>query len=98
MSGLIQGNPWVWVIVQGQDGLEQFVGLHDQAEANDYIPVFLKKEEALQCFINLPRQEGIKYEAQAVRYVELVRDSVKNGFRIFILNGDGQILEKIDRP
>ena len=96
MSKLIEGNPWVWVIVQGESGTEQFVGLHDQVDDADYIPAFMKKEAALQCFINLPREKGIKYETQAVRYEELVKDAANSGFKIFLLNGEGQILEKID--
>ena len=38
----------------------------------------------------------MKYEAQAVRYTELVRDSAAGGFMIHVLNGAGEILEKND--
>jgi len=96
MGELIQGDPWIWVIVQNDGTVEQFVGLHDKQDRTDYIPCFLEKNQALQCFINLPREKGMKYEAQAVRYTELVRDSAAGGFMIHVLNGAGEILEKND--
>ncbi|MBW2591707.1 MAG: hypothetical protein JRE58_01675 [Deltaproteobacteria bacterium] len=96
MSGLIQGDPWVWVIVQNDGVEEQFVGLHDKQAQTDYIPCFLKKDQALECFINMPRERGMKYEAQAVLYTELVLDSAAGGFMIHLLNDSGEILEKID--
>lgn len=96
MSELIQGDPWVWVIVQNDGTVEQFTGLHDKQEQADYIPCFTAKDQALQCFINMPRKKGVKYEAQAVLYTELVRDSAESGFMIYVLNGAGEILEKKD--
>ena len=38
----------------------------------------------------------MKYEAQAVLYTELLRDSAAGGFMIHVLNGAGEIQEKID--
>jgi len=95
MSKLIHGNPWVWVVVQESGGNEQFMGLHDQEENIGFIPVFISKEEALECFQNLPREKGVKYEVQAIQYDELVRQSAQNGFMLFILNNSGEILEKM---
>ena len=94
MSKLIQGDPWVWVIVQNNGAAEQFVGLHDIEGRTDYIPCFLSRDHAMQCFINLPRERGMKFEAQAVLYTELVLDSAAGGFMIYVLNGEGEILEK----
>ncbi len=96
MSQLIKGDPWVWVIIQNNGAMEQFVGLHDKQDKADYIPCFLTKEQALGCFINMPREPGMKYEAQAVLYTELLRDSAAGGFMIHVLNGAGEIQEKID--
>ncbi len=96
MSELIKGDPWVWVMVQNGHAMDQFVGLHDKKTQADYIPCFLRKDEALQCFINMPRERGMRYEAQAVRYTELALDSAAGGFMIYVLSGDGKILEKND--
>lgn len=95
MSKLIQGNPWVWVVVQDPGKNEQFMGLHDKDRDVSFIPTFLTKEEALQCFINMTREKGHKYEAQAILYEELAHDSAENGFMLFIMNGAGEVLEEI---
>lgn len=35
MSELIQGNPWVWVVVQDPGGNEQFLGQYDEEKKED---------------------------------------------------------------
>ena len=96
MTGLIQGNPWIWVVVQGDAGNEQYVGQHEVQSDLAYIPGFLSKEEAQKGYHLLKREKGQKQEVQAVRYKELAKDAAENGFMIFILDGDGEIKEKID--
>jgi hypothetical protein len=39
--------------------------------------------------------KGDKHEVQAILYNELVQAAAKNDFMIFILNADGEVLEKI---
>ncbi len=95
MSKLIQGNPWVWVVVLDPGGNEQFLGQHDKEKDVSFILTFLEKEEALECLKHMTLEEGQKYEIQAIQYEELARNSVENGFMLFILNGSGEILEKI---
>jgi len=95
MSTVIQGNPWVWVVVLDPGKNEQFLGQHDQEEDISFIPVFLDKEEALQALDRLAREEGHRYEVQAIQYEELARNSAEHGFMLFILNAKGQILEKL---
>jgi hypothetical protein len=97
MSKLIQGNPWVFVVVQDPGGNEQFLGQHDEEKNVSFIPTFLEKEEAQECLKQLTREEGHNYEIQAIQYEELARSSFEHGFVLFILNGAGQVLEKI-RP
>ena len=92
MGGVIEGNPWVWVMVQNPGGNEQFFGLNDDEAGISFIPVFLEKETALQCFINMPREAGEKYEAQAIRYEYLADQVARNGFVLYVLDGDGQVL------
>lgn len=96
MSKLVQGNPWVWVVVQDPGGNEQFLGQHDKEKEVSFIPTFLEKEEAQQCLNHLTREEGHKYEIQAIQYEELARSSSEHGFALFILNGAGEVLEKIE--
>jgi hypothetical protein len=96
MSSLIQGNPWIWVVVQGDTGNEQYVGQHEAQSDVAYIPAFLSKEEAQKGYHLLKREKGQKAEVQAVRYKELAKDAAGNGFKIFIVDGDGDVKEKID--
>jgi hypothetical protein len=86
---------WVWVVVQDPGGNEQFLGQHDEHENVSFIPTFYSKEDAQSCFINMDRQKGQRYEIQAILYEELAKDAAKNGFMIFVLNANGEILEKI---
>jgi len=95
MSKLIQGNPWVWVVVLDPGGNEQFLGQHYKEEDISFIPTFLEKEEALECLDHMTRDEEKKYEIQAIQYEELAHDAAEHKFMLFILNGAGQILEKI---
>jgi hypothetical protein len=43
----------------------------------------------------LKTEKGKKYEIQAIFFDELAEDAVKNGFMIFMLNAEGEILKKI---
>lgn len=95
MSKLIQGNPWVWVVVMDPGGNEQFLGQHYKEEDISFIPTFLNKEDAIECLDHMTRDKEKKYEIQAIQYEELAHDAAENKFMLFILNGAGEILEKI---
>jgi hypothetical protein len=95
MSALIQGNPWVWVVVQDPGEDERFLGQHDEEKDISYLPMFLEKDDALQCINLLTRDEKKKYEVQAIQYEHLARDAAEHGFMLFVLNDAGEILEKI---
>jgi hypothetical protein len=86
---------WVWVVVQDPGGQEQFLGQHDKLENISYIPVFDSKEEAQQCLLNIARRKNCKYEVQAILLEELTKDAAAGGFMIFLLNENGEILERI---
>jgi hypothetical protein len=96
MSKVIEGNPWVWVVVMDPGGNEQFVGQEDEENHVPYIPAFLEKEEALKGLDHLIRDEGHQYEVQAIRYEDLAGQAGSKGFMIFILTGAGRVLEKIE--
>lgn len=87
-------NRWVWVIVQSAGGQEQFLGQVD-AEVNiSFIPAFPEKDAALMGLGRLAREKGTTYEAQAIRLDDLKSRAGQNGFGVFILDGDGRIVER----
>ena len=97
MQKMKDEDQWVWVVVQDPGGNEQFLGQHDEQTDISYIPAFLDKEAAQQGLIDLKRQPGQKYEAQAILREELLKDAAAGGFMVFLLSENGKVLEKI-RP
>jgi len=95
MMNSIKGDTWVWVVVQDPGGNEQFLGQLDGENKISFIPAFFQKEDAQLCWPQMHRQKEKKYEIQAVFFDELSRDAAKNGFMIFMLNAEGEILKKI---
>ena len=95
MTTSIKNDTWIWVVVQDPGGDEQFLGQLDEENNISFIPAFFQKEDAEQCFLQLHRQKGQKYEIQAIFLDELSKDASKHGFLIFMLNAEGEILEKI---
>lgn len=95
MKNMQDEDKWVWVVVQDPGGNEQFLGQHDKRENISFIPAFHSKEEAQQCFLDLARQKAHKHEVQAILYEELAKDAAANGFMIFLLDENGDVLEKI---
>ena len=95
MTTSIKADSWIWVVVQDPDGDEQFLGQLDAERNISFIPAFYRKEDAQQCLTQMHRQKGKKYEIQAIFFGELAKDAAKNGFMIFMLNPEGEIIEKI---
>jgi hypothetical protein len=62
----IKGDTWVWVVVQDPGGDEQFLGQLDEEKNISFIPAFYQKEDAQQCFVQMHREKGRKYEIQAI--------------------------------
>ena len=96
MSKLIEKDQWVWVVIQDPGGVEQFLGQQDAKNDETFIPVFLEKEEAQQGLSFLVREKGLKYEVQAIIYEDLSQRAGEYGFMLFLLNGAGEVLEKIE--
>jgi len=88
-------DQWVWVVVQDPGEKEQFLGQHNEQEDISFIPAFHSKEEAQQCLMDMPRRKGRKYEVQAILLEELSIDAAAGGFMIFLLNENGEVLERI---
>ncbi len=95
MSQLIKDNQWVYVVIQGSEGNEQLLGQQDEELNVSFIPVFLEKEDALMNLNLLAREKGRKYEVQAILYEDLVTRIAEQEFMVFVLNGSGEVMEKI---
>jgi hypothetical protein len=95
MNKLINEDKWVWVFIQDPGGNEQFLGQHDEDKNISFIPTFVEKEQAQECLNFLVREKDQKYEVQAIHYDDLIHRSAENGFMIFILNGQGEVIDKI---
>lgn len=95
MQNELNADTWIWVVVQDPGGNEQFVGQYNEEADVSFIPAFYQKEDAEQCLVHIPRQKGKKYEVQAVLFEDLSQDASKNGFNIFMLSAEGDILQKI---
>jgi hypothetical protein len=96
MKKELKPDTWIWVIVQNPGPQEQFLGQHYEDQNVSFIPAFFEKEDAQQCLIQMATNKGDKYEVQAIFFEELTADAAKHDFMIFMLNADGEILEKIN--
>ena len=95
MGENIKKDTWLWVVVQDPDGKAEIIGQQDKEADVAFIPTFKSKEEAYQCFNLLARPAGKKTEVQAIIYEDLKQYAAEGGFMIFILNGQGEVQEKI---
>ncbi len=95
MKKELKPDTWVWVVIQNPGPNEQFLGQHYQDEDVSFIPAFFEKEDAQQCLVHMTTQKGEKYEIQAIFFHELSQSAAQYDFMIFLLNADGEILEKI---
>jgi hypothetical protein len=87
------GEGWLWVVVSDKETEGHYLGLYDEEQDVNFIPAFESKEAANDCFLQLPREKGKKYEVQAVHIEELTKDAEKAGFSVAIVNGDGKIVK-----
>ncbi|MEJ2039592.1 MAG: hypothetical protein P8X55_11750 [Desulfosarcinaceae bacterium] len=94
MTVAIDGNTWVYVVVQDPDKNEHIVGQHDDEADIAYIPAFPDKDTAVMGLGRLAKTKGSKYEIQAVIFDDLVAHAGEGGFFIFMLDEDGKIMEK----
>ncbi len=95
MSSLIKKETWAWVFIQNPEKNEEILGQQDEKTGVMFIPVFQAKETAYQCMNLLAKKEGAKYEPQAIIYEDLVNYASENGFSLFVLDGEGKILEEL---
>ncbi len=96
MAQNIRKEDWLWVMIQDPGQTETVVGMQDEKGAISFIPMFREKDAAMQCFLNLPKTAGKKYEAQAIIYEDLLRHAAENRFLLYLLDEDGKVLKKVD--
>ena len=58
MTKKIKETTWVYVVVQNPGEHEQILGQLDAEKDASYIPTFLDKTSAQECFLNLVREKG----------------------------------------
>ena len=83
---------WVYVFVTGSAGQENFLGLYNKEKDVNFIPAFRTKEEANDCYLDIPREKGVKHELQAVHIEELYEIAMENNFEVAIVDQDGKIV------
>ncbi len=91
----IDNTTWLYVAVLKTGPSEQIVGQTDAEHDIDYIPAFLNKEAAQQALLHLHLERKKKYEMQAIIYEDLVRHAAEGGFLIFVLDDDGNVIERL---
>ena len=94
MKKEITATSWVYVLVQNPGGAEQIVGQHDMESEIAFIPMFLDKDSAMQGAVHMVKEKGKKFEIQAIIYEDLATYAAQGGFILFILNSEGQIIDK----
>lgn len=98
MAEQVKDDQWVWVLIQNPGGNETIVGQQYEEEDVSFIPAFLDKEEALKGYHRIVRKAGVRDEFQAILFEDLAGHAADNAFEIFLLNGTGDILERIPVP
>lgn len=91
----ISATTWVYVLVQNPGGNEQIVGQRDTENDIAFIPTFLDKDSAMQGVVHMVKEQGKKYEVQAIIYEDLSGYAAKEGFVLMVLDGNGQVLDKL---
>lgn len=84
---------WVYVVVSNPGKKESLLGLHDKMKGIDFIPTFQSKDDATSCFLSLPKEQGVKYEVQAIHMDELAQNCKDSGFVIAMVDEAGKIIK-----
>ena len=95
MSEKIKEDSWLWLVAENPDENERFLGQIDTENNISFIPAFLEKDAALQGLHLLVRDKKAKFEIQAIQYRDLAPKLAEEGFFLFVLDTDGNVLEKI---
>ncbi|MBT3259326.1 MAG: hypothetical protein HN366_23145 [Deltaproteobacteria bacterium] len=91
----IREDTWLWLVAENPGENEQFLGQIDTENNISFIPTFLEKDAALQGLHLLVRDKKVKFEIQAIQYRDLAPKLAEEGFFLFVLDAEGNVLEKI---
>lgn len=91
----VQATTWLYVAIQKIGNAEQIVGQTDTEHDVSYIPAFLNKETAQQAMFHLHLEKKGKYELQAIIYEDLAQHAIEDGFLIFVLDEEGNVVERL---
>ena len=91
----VKANTWLYVAIQKIGNHEQIVGQKDAEHDVSYIPAFLSKDAAQQAMFHLHLEKKGKYELQAIIYEDLASHALEDGFLIFVLDEEGNIVERL---
>jgi len=95
MPEKISEDTWIYTVIKDPGTREQFLGQYESEADISYIPIFLKKEHATQCLLQLNVEKGTRCEVQAVIYSDIARTAGENGFLLYLLDESGNVLDKI---
>ena len=95
MPEKIKEDTWLWLVVENPGENEQFLGQVDTENNISFIPAFLEKDAGLQGLHLLTRDKKVKFEMQAIQYRDLAPKLAEEGFFLFVLDAEGNVLEKI---
>ena len=91
----IKDDTWLWLVAENPDKNEQFLGQIDSKMNISFLPAFLEKDTAIQGLHLLVRDKNVKFEIQAIQYRDLAPKLAEEGFFLFVLDAEGNVLEKI---
>ena len=91
----IKKDTWLWLVAENPGENEQFLGQIDTENNISFIPTFLEKDAALQGLHLLVRDKKVKFEIQAIQCRDLTPKLAEEGFFLFVLDAEGNVLEKI---
>ena len=95
MSTHIKKDQWVYVVIQNPNNNAQYLGQEEEETGISFIPIFIEKEDALMCLNLMARDKQTPVEVQAVIFEELLGHAATAGFRIYLLNKAGEVIEKV---
>jgi hypothetical protein len=95
MTQSIDAVAWVYVAIQNPGSDETIVGQRDEERDIAYIPVFKDRDAALQGVFHLAKEPGRRLEIQAIIFEDLVRYAQKEGFLLFLVDGQGRVTSKL---
>ena len=84
---------WVYVFICKSDNEENYLGLYNKEQDVNFIPAFQTKDDANDCFLNIPREKGKRYEVQAVHIEELHENASNNNFVVALVDKEGRIIK-----